>query len=67
MKLIIDIPDEAVCKDILTHNLEPQTETDRVIMEALYNGKPYLDGNEITQVFCDNPTKRGEEDGNTQP
>ena len=38
MKLIIDITDRTVIRDILTHNLEATSETDKVIIEALYNG-----------------------------
>lgn len=40
MKMLIEITDEQVLNDIREHNLEPQTETDRIIIEALYNGKP---------------------------
>ena len=41
MKLIIDITDEQVCRDIVNGNLEPQTETDKVIIDALYRCKLY--------------------------
>ena len=41
MKLIIDITDEQVCRDIVNGDLEPQTETDKVIVDALYRGMPY--------------------------
>ena len=38
MRLVIDIDDEIVVNDIINRRLEPQTETDKVIVEALYNG-----------------------------
>lgn len=38
MKLIIDIDDEMVCNDIKNKALEPTSETDKVIINALYNG-----------------------------
>jgi hypothetical protein len=41
MKLIIDIDDEMVCNDIKNKALEPTSETDKVIINALYNGIPY--------------------------
>ena len=41
MKLIIDIDDEMVCNDIKNKALEPTSETDKVIINALYNGTPY--------------------------
>ena len=47
MKLLIEINDKSVCNDITTRNLEPQTEIDRVIMEALYHGKPCKEGASI--------------------
>ena len=40
MKLIIDIDDEMVCNDIKNKALEPTSETDKVIINALYNGTP---------------------------
>lgn len=43
MKLIIDIIDRMVIRDILTHNLEATSETDKVIIKALYNGIPVTD------------------------
>ena len=39
MRLVIDIDDEQVVNDIINRRLEPQTETDKVIVEALYNGR----------------------------
>ena len=41
MKLIIDIDDEMVCNDIKSKALEPTSATDKVIIHALYNCKPY--------------------------
>ena len=38
MKLLIDIDDEMVCNDIKNKALEPTSETDKVIINALYNG-----------------------------
>ena len=38
MKLIIDIDDEQVLFDIKNRGLEAETETDKVIINALYNG-----------------------------
>ena len=40
MKVIIDIDDEQVLFDIENRSLEAQTETDKVIINALYNGTP---------------------------
>lgn len=47
MKLIINISDETVIKDIVNRTLEPQTETDKVIIDALYNGKCCSTGNKL--------------------
>ena len=41
MKLIIDIDDEMVCNDIKNKALDPETATDEVIINALYNSIPY--------------------------
>jgi hypothetical protein len=41
MKLIIDIDDKDILFDIKNRGFEPQTETDKIIINALYNGKPY--------------------------
>ena len=54
MKLIIDITDEQVCRDIVNGNLEPQTETDKVIVDALYRGKPYEEKPFEINVFLEN-------------
>lgn len=43
MKLIIDIDDEQVLFDIKNRGLESETETDKVIINALYNGIPLDD------------------------
>lgn len=40
MKLLIDIDDEMVCNDIKNKALEPTSTTDKVIINALYNGTP---------------------------
>ena len=40
MKLIIDIDDEQVLFDIKNRGLESETETDKVIINALYDGIP---------------------------
>ena len=44
MKIIIDIQDEDVLFDISKHNLSPTSQTDGVIINALYDGKPIEDG-----------------------
>ena len=41
MKLIIDIEDKDILFDIKNRGFTPQTETDQVIIDALYNSKPY--------------------------
>ena len=41
MRLIIDIDDEMVCKDIKSKALYSTSLTDEVIINALYNGIPY--------------------------
>ena len=38
MKMIIDIKDKTVAFDIQNQGLDPQTETDKVIVDALYSG-----------------------------
>lgn len=43
MKLIIDISDEQVLFDIKNHGLTAKSETDAVIIDALYNGTPVTD------------------------
>lgn len=43
MKLIIDIDDEQVLFDIKNRGLESETETDKVIINALYDGIPLDD------------------------
>ena len=43
MKLIIDIDDEQILFDIINRGLEAETETDKVIINALYNGTPLDD------------------------
>ena len=40
MKLVIDIDDEQVLFDIKNRSLEAETDTDKVIINALYNGTP---------------------------
>ena len=44
MELIIKIDDEMVCNDIKNKALEPTSETDKVIINALYNGTPLPKG-----------------------
>lgn len=44
MKIVIDIDDEQVLFDIKNRILEAQTETDKVIINALYNGTPLPKG-----------------------
>ena len=44
MKLMIEITDRTVVRDILTRNLEATSETDKVIIEALYNGTAIAGG-----------------------
>ena len=44
MKIVIDIDDEQVLFDIKNRSLEAQTETDKVIINALYNGTPLPKG-----------------------
>ena len=44
MKIVIDIDDEQVLFDIKNRGLEAQTETDKVIINALYNGTPLPKG-----------------------
>ena len=61
MKLLIEITDDQVCKDILSHNLEPQTETAKVIVEALYNGVLYVDWN-IKYPIKTNATEEDSQD-----
>jgi len=39
MKIVIDIDDEQVLFDIKNRGLEGESETDKVIINALYNGK----------------------------
>ena len=43
MKLIIDIDDEQILFDIKNRGLEAETETDKVIINAIYNGTPLDD------------------------
>ena len=43
MKIVIDIQDEDVLFDISKHNLSPTSQTDGVIINALYDGKPIED------------------------
>ena len=43
MKIVIDIQDEDVLFDISKHNLSPTSQTDSVIINALYDGKPIED------------------------
>ena len=38
MEIVIKIDDEMVCNDIKNKALEPTSETDKVIINALYNG-----------------------------
>jgi len=40
MKIVIEIDDEQVLFDILNRGLEAKSETDKVIIDALYNGTP---------------------------
>lgn len=44
MKIVIDIQDEDVLFDIRKHNLSPTSQTDGIIITALYDGKPIEDG-----------------------
>lgn len=44
MQIVIDIDDEQVFFDIKNRGLEAETETDKVILNALYNGKPLPKG-----------------------
>lgn len=57
MKLVIDIDDEQVLFDIKNRGLEGETETDKVIINALYNGTPLPDnatnGDVIKALFPD--------------
>ena len=41
MKLIIDIDDKDILFDIKNRGFTPQTTTDEIIIDALYNGIPY--------------------------
>lgn len=41
MKLIIEIDNEMVCNDIKYKGLEAESETDEIIINALYNGIAY--------------------------
>lgn len=76
MKLIIDISDEAysmVMNTVFTEdseimfkqNAEGRRKTLQLFatLDAIKSGKPYLDGNEIRQVFCDIPPKNKEVEG----
>lgn len=66
MKLIIDINDEQVLFDIKNRGLESETETDKVIINALYDGIPLDDVKEeidkayedITMYSCDEELSR---------
>lgn len=40
MKMVIEIDDEQVLFDIRNRGLEAKSETDKVIIDALYNGTP---------------------------
>ena len=58
MKIVIDIDDEQVLFDIKNRGLEAQTETDKVIINALYNGTPLpkvhgdlIDKNELIKMY----------------
>lgn len=44
MQIVIDIDDEQVFFDIKNRGLEAETETDKVILNALYNGTPLPKG-----------------------
>lgn len=44
MQIVIDIDDEQVFFDIKNRGLTAETETDKVILNALYNGKPLPKG-----------------------
>jgi len=44
MQIVIDIDDEYVLSDIKNRSLETESETDKVIINALYNGTPLPKG-----------------------
>ena len=44
MQIVIDIDDEQVLFDIKNRSLEAKSETDKVIINALYNGTPLPKG-----------------------
>lgn len=44
MQIVININNEYVLADIRDKTFEPQSETDRIIIEALYNGTPLPKG-----------------------
>jgi len=44
MQIVIDIDDEYVLSDIKNRSLEAESETDKVIINALYNGTPLPKG-----------------------
>ena len=50
MNLIIKIDDEMVCNDIKNKALEPTSETDKVIVNALYNGIPYDEAESMRDI-----------------
>ena len=58
MKIVIEIDDEQVLFDIRNRGLEAKSETDKVIIDALYNGTPLpehhgriIDESKITSVY----------------
>lgn len=62
MQIVIDIEDEYVLSDIKNRSLEAESETDKVIINALYNGTPlpkghdYIDRNNAITSICQHYT-----------
>ena len=59
MKIVIDIDDEQVLFDIKNRGLEAKSETDKVIINAIYNGTPLpkghgriIDESRIKHIEC---------------
>jgi hypothetical protein len=59
MKIVIEIDDEQVLFDIKNRGLEAETETDKVIINALYSGTPLPKGHgrliDADDFFCEYP------------
>ena len=51
MKLVIDIDDEQVLFDIKNRCLKAETDTDKVIINAIYNGIPLKTGKWINDTL----------------